>query len=344
MQRPIMNPVFLEHEVEPPPRRRLSLLSVMRFLAAVLLWDLTSLRRGPRLQIEDGSAGGRIIKGMLYRLLFVPVLLAGLVGALVWVGTHPPRIHSSRDPLSLGIYYDPVSFLSSDGTRLEGWLVPPVDARKVLEQKEKAVGRRYPATVLLHDYAAGRMQMLPLVRPLHEAGYVVLVVALRGSSSSNSAGSTFGLREAGDVAAAVDLLKRRPGVDANRIALIGVGTGANAAILAAQQEPSVAALVVDRPVSGIDQVIEQIILPPNPYLDWMKPACKWTFEIAYRVNSEDLSPTRRAALESKPSLVFARDATTSHLFHGRGITQMKEFLARHLPDPEPVPTAKLFGQ
>ena len=45
--------------------------------------------------------------------------------------------------------------------------------------------------------------MLPLFKPLHQHGFVVLAVAMRGAGD-NAAGQTLGLNEALDVKAAVE--------------------------------------------------------------------------------------------------------------------------------------------
>src|SRR5260370_1169386 len=84
----------------------------------------------------------------------------------------------------------------------------PLDARRVLDQKEKWIAEKFPAVILAHDYGASRQQMLPLVAPVHQAGFVVLVLQLRGSALGGQAGSTFGLKESGDVKAGVNLLRK----------------------------------------------------------------------------------------------------------------------------------------
>ena len=85
--------------------------------------------------------------------------------------------------------------------------------------------------------------MLPLVTPLHQAGYIVFVLGLRGSNLGSTYGSTFGLSESNDVKAAVDLLRKTPFVDTKRIAVLGLGTGATASLLAVQKDPGIAAMV-----------------------------------------------------------------------------------------------------
>jgi pimeloyl-ACP methyl ester carboxylesterase len=343
MQRPMMSPIFLEDEAPAAVRPFLlhRLTWPLRCLATLLLIDVCFWRRSHRLKIEDGALASRILRGLAYRLLFVPVMLAFVVVALVYIGTHPPRVYPTMDPLSHGIYYDPIAFTSADGTRLEGWFVPDIDAKAVLAKKEEVLRTKRPAVILVHDYGANRVQMLPLVQPLHEAGYIVLVISLRGTGGMVSTGSTFGLREADDVLAAAETLRRRPGVDPDRIAVLGVGTGANAAILAAERDPKIAAIILDHPVVHINQVIDKYLGPPQPWLRWLGPACKWAFELGYHIDAEDLDLKRRQdTLASRPLLMFDPTAIPAHSYQQIGIAHLQDFLHRHLPIAPNTATAK----
>lgn len=341
MQRPIMNPMFLEPDSNPnepsaPRRRRFRPLTLF---ARFMLADLCLWRSSRRLKIEDGSPIQRLLRSLLYRLLFVPVVMAMVVVAMVYVGTHPPRIRSVLDPLSQGMYYDPVSFAAADGARLEGWLIPLLDAKTVMERKERILREKHPAVILVHDYGTSRVQMLPLVQPLHDAGYLVLVVGLRGTNDLTSHGSAFGLREHADVAAAAEMLRRRPGVDPDHIAVLGIGTGANAALLAATRDPRLAALILDHPVANVDQMISDRLGPPQPWLQFLRPLCKWTFELAYRIDAEDLDLQRsKDTLASRPVLMFDAAAVPAQSFRQTGIKDIRDFLAKHLPPMKDKPT------
>src|ERR1041385_8149992 len=250
MQRPVMNPMFMERIAGlPVPRsilRRFG--SLLHLMVRFLLADVFFWRN--RLRIEDGTAVSRVLHGMFYRILLAPLFIVPMVGALVYVGTHPQRPISSLDPRSQGSFYDPVNIVSADGTRLEGWIIPLLDARAVIDRRAEVLTARAPAVILVPDHEAGRAQMLPLVAPLHEAGMVVLILGTRGEPTA-SVGSTFGINESADVLAAVDMLRRRPGVDPRRIGILGVGTGANAAMLAAARDRNITALVLDHPMQEI---------------------------------------------------------------------------------------------
>jgi pimeloyl-ACP methyl ester carboxylesterase len=185
--------------------------------------------------------------------------------------------------------------------------------------------------VLVHDFGANRQQVLPLVAPLHEAGYVVMAINLRGRGPSASVGSTFGLNEAQDVRAAVELLRRRKFVDPASIGVLGIGTGGTAALLAAEQDPQIAALVLDHPVRQFQDVLNSRLGPKQPWLGWVRPFCKWAFEIAYKVDADDMNLNRFATLmQSKPVLMLDEEGQPTATVSSERVKQVTQFLRRHL--------------
>jgi alpha-beta hydrolase superfamily lysophospholipase len=335
MKRPVMNPMFLDDDAAAarpagPPRWR----RIARFLGRcvkLLFTDLFRRFRKEKVRNDVGTPFSRFCRAVLYRLAFVPVFLALLVLALVVTATHPHRVAGVSDPTSEGVYYDPVELLSLDNTKLEGWLVPVLDARRVLVEKDEFLHKKHPAIVLVHDFGASRQQVLPLVVPFHEAGYVVLAINLRGQGPSASAGSTFGLNEAHDVRAAVELLRRRPFVDANAVGVLGIGTGATAALLAAQQDGGIRALVLDHPIRGFQDVLNERIGPRNSLFAWVRPMCKWAFEIGYKVDADDIDLTRFAGMMAQRSVLLFDDPGESvSCTKATRTRQTVQFLQKHL--------------
>jgi alpha-beta hydrolase superfamily lysophospholipase len=219
--------------------------------------------------------------------------------------------------------------LSEDGARLEGWLVPVVDAKKVLEEKESILGKRYPAVVLVHDFAGSRQQLLPMVQPLHKAGFVVLAINLRGTSTSAREAQTFGIKEAMDVKAAVDMLRRRAFVDPTRIAIVGIGTGANAAMIAGRNDPSISALVLSAPVDGFDQAFANRI-GEHGWSKQLRPLFRWTFQVMYGVDASDLSPSNFAQV-MQARHVFMTDGRRG-LMEPASIRGVQHFLQKHMSE------------
>ena len=337
MQRPVMNPSFM---FEPPakaaPKRK------------KFAWVWSILKRLVRLMLshpfggkqpfrnEEGTKLGRFIRGFAYRLAFVPLILVMFLTALVLAATHPQRPLPTQDPLTVGVYYDPVNIVTDDGARLEGWLVPVIDAKRVLEEKELILGKRYPAAVLVHDFDSSREQLLPMVATLHEAGIVVLAINLRGSGAISRDAQTFGIREANDVKAAVDMLRRRAYVDPTKIALIGTGTGANACLIAGRNDPSLAAMVLADPAQNFDEAFADRIGHDHIWLNPTRPLLRWTFQIMYGVDTADLDVKNFAAVIAQRP-VFTTDSQRS-LYQASTLKQMHGFLQKHLV--EQVASAK----
>lgn len=344
MQRPVMDVMYLQDDGEHTPRpkrfrdRLIPAWRLLQKLLRVLFSQPVHFRRRGANFVDPTPISVRIVKGALYRLLFVPVLLALAAAAFVFAGTHPLRADPPQVKVP-GVYYETVQFTSPDGTKLEGWYVPVIDAKRVLEERDKLLRKVHPAVVLVHDFNQSPQQVLPLVEPLHEDGFMVLVVGLRGAPSSGTSGGsgiqakgqTFGLNEAQDVQAAIDALRDRPYVDGERIAVVGVGTGANAALLAARTDGHLAALVLADPVRKPDEVIARRIGPDRRGLRWMQPLCKWAFQVAYHVDAQDLELDRhRAIAESPKTLMLSDCAEPGGAVRPEMIEQARGFLQGHL--------------
>jgi pimeloyl-ACP methyl ester carboxylesterase len=349
-----MNPNFYEDPAAKKQRRRREFKPF--HWAGSLLWRVV---RGffrlltyhpfshiPGFRVEEGTPTSRFVRGLFYRLAFVPVMAVAVACAVVWTATHPRSVAGEVNPAWHGVYYEPVTFLGADQVPLEAWIVPVLDARNVIEHKEKVLRQNSPAVVLVHDIGQRREQMLPLIKPLHDAGFVVLALNLRGGGAHAVTGETFGLHEAGDVKAAVEVLRKRQFVDSSRIAVAGCGTGASAALLAAQTDGQIAAVVADAPIKDAHDLVRNRIMPDNIWLSWLSPLCKWTFEISYGVDAEDLELTNFVRVfDTRPVLLV--DATGSHAdpSDARIIEQVKSFLVASLPEkgaakPAPVADAK----
>ena len=331
MQRPVMDPLFLQHLQAPPAGRRWRWARCARPVGRALWWAAAALfsrpltRRHDRIQFQGDGWAGWLARGVAYRLLFAPILLALASAALVYRGTHPPAAAAGGDPTSFGVYYDPVDFPAEDGVQLTGWLVPVVDARRVMLHRDRLLLQTYPAVVLVHDHGQSPAQMLPLIAPLHEDGMVVLAVGLRGTGRRTTVGQTFGLDEAGDVLAAVNVLRRRQFVDPNRIAVVGLGTGANAAVLAAERDAGIAALVLADPVVSAADAVAGRLGPDRFGLRWMQPTTKWAFEIAYHHDVDELSLNQHQSLLAARKHLRVEKATTDGRLMAGPTEQIRAF-------------------
>jgi alpha-beta hydrolase superfamily lysophospholipase len=204
-----------------------------------------------------------------------------------------------------------------------------IDAKRVLEEKEAVVGKHYPAVILVHDFTASREQLLPLVQPLHDGGLVVLALNLRGAGSLAGDAQTFGIREALDIKAAVDMLRRRSFVDPAHIALVGIGTGANACMIATRNDPSIAAMVLAAPVANFDQAFSDRVGDHK----WVAPLhnlFRWTFETMYGVDASDLDITNFAKVIEQHHVLMTDQR--QRLMDRRYIHGVQNFLEKYLRD------------
>ncbi len=159
-------------------------------------------------------------------------LVVGLTGLRIRDATTPPRSAApSIDFRAIGLSLREVDFPAADGLELRGWLL---DGRP-----------GYPPVVLSHDWGGSKSSLLTLAMSVNEAGFPVLLFDFRGHGSSAGRNSTLGLAEQRDVLGALDYARRLDGVDGARAGVYGVGMGAYAGVLAAQERSSVRVLILD---------------------------------------------------------------------------------------------------
>ena len=352
MQRPMMDPMLMLDEaddaMEAAVGGRKSRRSALRWREAVIRATILSKFiakvmfskpfRIRRREPEDGQpVTRRLFRGLGYRLLFVPIFLALAAAALVYRGTHPVRPTSAKLPAVPGVFYESLEFNGPDGHPLMAWFVPVVDEKRVIELKDKVFKTKQPAAVLVHDYNSSPSQMVPLIAPLHEQGFVVMAVGLRGVGRERVAAQTFGLNESDDVRAAIAELRKRPTIDGERIAVIGVGSGANAAVIAAAQESCVKALVLINPANTPEAAIATHVGPNQAGFRWMQLPSKWAFEMAYHVDADDLHLSRfREVLNARPTLSLGR--RQGQEFDKATVESIRAFCKEHVPVEKSVST------
>jgi pimeloyl-ACP methyl ester carboxylesterase len=177
----------------------------------------------------------RSIPGAIVLVVSLGVLAGlGLAGAQVYRVTHPAR--QPEMALNLGATLakaEDVTFRSTDGIRLKGWLF-------------RGTPNRAPV-VVCHDLGESKNAVINLAIALNEAGFTLLAFDFRGHGASGGDVSTLGVHEVRDVLGAIDFVSDLPkdSVDARRIGIFGAGMGAHAAVLAAAERPALRVLVLD---------------------------------------------------------------------------------------------------
>lgn len=341
MQRPSLNPsVHLEAAAEAPrPKGPSVWVRLARWFAAGVLFLFKPIGGKPLPNdTQEQPLASRLACGLIYRLAAIPVLLGVIVSVLVYTATHPVPVPSLADPSSVGLYFEKVQITAADGVVSEAWLVPVVDARRVLDERDDLLRTRQPAMVLVHDHAYSRQQLLPYLRPFHDAGIVTLTVATRGTATNNPKGRTFGLREALDVSAAIHVLRDRSMIDDDRVGLLGIGTGATAALIAAKADDRVKVIAaIDPPRTPEDALAA--LTPTQRYLRFLQPLSRFTFETVFNVNinDADLSRLSNSLKDRQVLYVLTDNGTNTTQTSFRTVTH---FVASRLSD-EPSHTSAM---
>lgn len=156
--------------------------------------------------------------------------VAGFHGLIRW-SLRAPRVIERETPEKFGLAYEEVWIPGADGKSLFGWLVP------------SAAGEGSPTLVILHGWGGNAETMLPLVPPLHGAGFALLLIDARNHGRSDADTFSSLPRFAEDLDHALDWLKVRRAVNPDRLGVVGHSVGAAAALLAASRRHDLAAVV-----------------------------------------------------------------------------------------------------
>jgi pimeloyl-ACP methyl ester carboxylesterase len=135
----------------------------------------------------------------------------------------------------------------------------PDGVRIVSDYYPAKVSRSAPAIILLHMYGENRSSWVPLIEPLHEAGFAILAMDLRGHGesiepTSENLAEQVARRDAKlfrhmyeDVMGAYTWLWKQSGIDMSRIGLVGASVGCSVSIDYAGRDQSVDVLVCMTP-------------------------------------------------------------------------------------------------
>jgi pimeloyl-ACP methyl ester carboxylesterase len=159
-------------------------------------------------------------------------------------------------PVVVGGEPKTISFPAADGLRIGADYYPP----------SAGPGGSAPAIILIHMYNSDRNAWAPLVEPLHEAGFVILAIDLRGhGESATTETKERAIRRdpelfkemQNDLRGAYDWLAAQPNIDRARFGLVGASLGCSVALQYAAADRSVDAVVCLSPeldYPGLDPV------------------------------------------------------------------------------------------
>jgi dienelactone hydrolase len=180
-----------------------------------------------------------------WRVLAVPalVLLVAIVVSTLApavLATNVPPISPGATAAGRGLDAAPVTFTTDDGIELFGWYVPP-------SGDGAAVVLRHGAGDSTAD------SVVPQAAVLAGHGYGVLATDARGHARSEGRAMDFGWYGDADIEAAVSFLADQPGVDPDRIGVVGLSMGGEEAIGAAAADPRIGAVVAEGATARTDR-------------------------------------------------------------------------------------------
>ena len=151
---------------------------------------------------------------VLVFFIVISVIIIGLAIINFFLAIHPPKMGSNRDPSSLNIEYESVSFQTADGLTLKGWFIPHKD------KKSDAV------IIVGHGYPFSKSDVLSFAPFLHKH-YNLLFFDFRYFGESEGRYTTVGWKEQEDVLAALSYLKTRTDINKEKIGAIGFSLSAS---------------------------------------------------------------------------------------------------------------------
>ncbi|NTV62806.1 MAG: alpha/beta fold hydrolase [Oscillochloris sp.] len=247
-------------------------------------------------------------------LLLLIVLAIG-VHAYARFTTMIAPLHNSACctlPADDGPAITPVVVTTPDQLRLACWYVP---------------AENRAAIILLHGEGGDRQMLLAHLRLLAQRGYGVLSCDRRAHGASDGEQRSWGWLEVGDVGAMLAFVQRQPEVDPARIGVLGFSMGAQIALRAAAQYPTIRAIVADGPVPAT----VGDLFPPSGPSEWPRAGIDWLdnwfvdrlLEHALRMPAP--APVVTAvAQRAQPLLLMS----TGQSGHGRELRQVAWFFAQ----------------
>lgn len=135
-----------------------------------------------------------------------------------------------------------VFFKSHDGRlNLTGYFYPTTASRA--------------AIILGHGFHGGAVDTDRAATIGQASGYNTLTLDFRGCGESEGKTTSVGYWEVEDLLGAIDYIKSRPEVDQNKVCLYGFSMGGAVAIMAAERDPSIRAIITDAAFASLDSLL-----------------------------------------------------------------------------------------
>jgi hypothetical protein len=112
--------------------------------------------------------------------------------------------------------------------------------------------------------------------------------------------------------------------------VVGVGTGANAAVLACERDADLRAMVLLDPLDDSTDVVTRRMGPNVSMLNWMQPATRWAFELAYKHDIDEICLSQHQKLLSSRPFLRLDDTTQDGRLHAEIMEKVRTYCRQAL--------------
>lgn len=223
------------------------------------------------------------------------------------------RFDPADNPSAYGLDYEEVRYPArNDGLEIAAWYIPS-------EENEKVI-------LLVHGKDDSRTYafcngFVAFAKELHDAGFSVMMIDLRGHGESADSRFYFGIRENSDVLGAVDWLEAR-GYQPGKIGVLGYSLGAASVIYAAAEEQAIGAIWIDSAYADVGAVLEDTWVSVSGLPQMMLYSTEAMVRLQYGYDIAASRPIERI-LEVAPRPIYAAHCQEDPFIK---ISQMEELL------------------
>ena len=256
----------------------------------------------------------RIALRLTILLVVIFLALAGVGAGLTYYVTTASNSQEAVNPQNfLLTSYISLSFTDRSGGEHEGWLLLGL--------------RGAPVIILCHGYDSNRSDLLSLGSILRDNHFNVYLFNFQGPKAKESR-SNLGPRQASDLMAAIETVTKQPDVNPNRVGLFGTSVGGYAALVAAESNPKVKALVVNStyttPERMFDSQVDGLLGGSSGFFHVLTEA---EFNLASLGSDNYAMPANLPKLAGMPKLfIYGRDNPS--------LAEMTEALYNQAPQPK----------
>ena len=250
-------------------------------------------------------------------LLLIALALIVFIVLMVHVGFRAPRIRESGTPAQFDLPFQTIHIPGVKDAKLFGWFLP--------------VESSLHTVILLHGWGGNAEMMLPLARPLVEAGCNVLLFDARNHGRSSGGVVSSMPRFAEDMDCAINWLRQQHPRQSRKVALLGHSVGAGAVLLAASRRDDIDAVISVSAFAHPDRMMRRYLADkriPQPLISAILHYVQWAIGARF----DHIAPLNTVCKAPCPVL----------LVHGKADSTVPVEDARDIRDNCPHPHVELI--